>query len=77
MSFCNTTLNAAQTLRVRKGRGTHQGLRDYTLIATLLGTGLRVSEFLAIDVAQYHQRGFGFCRKFSFGTSLAYDLPLR
>jgi site-specific recombinase XerC len=51
-------LNAAQTLRVRKARGTHQGLRDHALVATLLGTGLRVSELLAIDVAQYHERGF-------------------
>jgi integrase/recombinase XerD len=51
-------LNAAQTLRVHKGRGTDQGLRDHALIATLLGTGLRVSELLAIDVGQYHDRGF-------------------
>jgi integrase/recombinase XerD len=51
-------LSAAQTLRARKGRGTNQGLRDHALIATLLGTGLRVSELLAIDVAQYHERGF-------------------
>ena len=51
-------LNAAQTLRVRTGRGTDQGLRDHALIATLLGTGLRVSELLTIDVDQYDQRGF-------------------
>src|SRR5882724_2731416 len=51
-------LNAAQTLRVRKGRGTNQGLRDHALIATFLGTGLRVSELLAIDVDHYDQRGF-------------------
>ena len=51
-------LTAAQTLRARKARGTHQGLRDHALVATLLGTGLRVSELLAIDVTQYHQRGF-------------------
>jgi integrase/recombinase XerD len=51
-------LTAAQTLRVRTGRGTDQGLRDHALIATLLGTGLRVSELLAIDVAQYNERGF-------------------
>jgi integrase/recombinase XerD len=42
----------------RKTRGTQQGVRDHALMATLLGTGLRVSELLAIDVAQYHQRGF-------------------
>jgi integrase/recombinase XerD len=51
-------LTAAQTLRARKSRGTAQGLRDHALIATLLGTGLRVSELLAINVVQYHQRGF-------------------
>ena len=51
-------LSAAQTLRVRKARGTDQGLRDHALIATLLGTGLRVSELLAIDVDQYDRRGF-------------------
>jgi integrase/recombinase XerD len=51
-------LNAAQTLRVRQGRGTDQGLRDHALIAALLGTDLRISELLAIDVAPYHQRGF-------------------
>jgi site-specific recombinase XerD len=49
---------AAQTLRVRTGRGTDQGQRDHALIATLLGTGLRVSELLAIDITQYNQRGF-------------------
>jgi integrase/recombinase XerD len=43
---------------VRTGRGTNQGLRDHALIATLLGTGLRVSELLTIDVDQYDQRGF-------------------
>jgi site-specific recombinase XerD len=51
-------LNAAQTLRARRGRGTHQGCRDHALIATLLGTGLRVSELLALDIDQYDARGF-------------------
>jgi integrase/recombinase XerD len=51
-------LTAAQTLRARKRRGTDQGLRDHALIAALLGTGLRVSELLALDVAQYNERGF-------------------
>jgi hypothetical protein len=51
-------LNAAQTLRMRKGWGSDQGLRNHALTATLLGTGLRVSGLLAIDVAQYNQRGF-------------------
>jgi integrase/recombinase XerD len=50
-------LTAAQTMRVRKARGTDQGLRDHAFIATLLGTGLRGSELLAIDIAQYNQRG--------------------
>jgi site-specific recombinase XerD len=50
-------LTAAQTLRVRTGRGTDQGLRDQALIATLLGTGLRVSELLGVDLAQYNGRG--------------------
>jgi len=45
-------LTAAQTLRIRKGRRTDQGLRDHALIAALLGTGLRVSELLALVVAQ-------------------------
>ena len=51
-------LNAAQALRTRKSRGTAQGLRDQALVATLLGTGLRISELLGIDVAQYTGRGF-------------------
>jgi integrase/recombinase XerD len=51
-------LGAAQALRTRTGRGTAQGIRDHAFLATLLGTGLRVRELLAIDVAQYNQRGF-------------------
>ena len=51
-------LTAAQTLRACKSRGTAQGLRDHALLASLLGTGLRASELLAIDIAQYNQRGF-------------------
>ena len=35
-----------------------EGLRDHALIVTLLGTGLRVSELLAIDIVQYNERGF-------------------
>jgi integrase/recombinase XerD len=50
-------LTAAQTLRVRRGRGTDQGLLDQALIATLLGTGLCVSELLGVDLAQYNSRG--------------------
>jgi integrase/recombinase XerD len=51
-------LTAAQTLRVRKGRGTPQGVRDHALVAALLGTGLRISELLGMDLAQYTGRGF-------------------
>jgi integrase/recombinase XerD len=51
-------LDAAQTLRLHKGRGTNQGLRNHALVATLLGTGLRISELLALDRCQYMGRGF-------------------
>ena len=51
-------LNAAKTLRLRKGRGTDQSLRNHALLATLLGTGLRVSELLALDRTQVSGRGF-------------------
>jgi integrase/recombinase XerD len=51
-------LAAAQTLRIRPGRGTDQGLRDHAAIAVLLGCGLRVSELLNLDVSQYTGRGF-------------------
>jgi site-specific recombinase XerD len=51
-------LAAAQTLRVRKARGTDQGVRDHALVATLLATGLRISELLGMALAQYTGRGF-------------------
>jgi integrase/recombinase XerD len=51
-------LAAAQTLRVRPGRGTDQGLRDHAAIAVLLGSGLRVSELLNLNCGQYSGRGF-------------------
>jgi site-specific recombinase XerD len=51
-------LAAAQTLRLHRGRGTDQGLCDHALIATLLGTGLRVSELLALECDQYNGRAF-------------------
>jgi len=51
-------LSAAQTLRVRPGRGTNQGLRDHAAIAVLLGSGLRVSELLGLRREQYTGRGF-------------------
>ena len=51
-------LAAAQTLRVRPGRGTNQSLRDHAAIAVLLGSGLRVSELLGLKREQYTGRGF-------------------
>ncbi len=51
-------LAAAQTLRVRPGRGTDQGLRDHAAIAVLLGCGLRISELLNLNVDQCTGRGF-------------------
>src|SRR5262245_64029139 len=51
-------LNAVQTLRVRRGTGTDQGLRNHALLAALLGSGLRVSEILNLDRDQYTGRGF-------------------
>lgn len=66
-------LGAAQTLRVRPGPGTDQGLRNHALLAVLLGSGLRVSEVLHLDRDQYTGKGFervavkdggGLCRKF-------------
>jgi integrase/recombinase XerD len=51
-------LSAAQTLRLRPGRGTNQGLRDHAAIAVLLGSGLRVSELLGLRREQYTGRGF-------------------
>lgn len=51
-------LGAAQTLRIRPGRGTNQGLRDHAAIAVLLGSGLRVSELLSLKREQYTGRGF-------------------
>ena len=46
-------LNAVQTLRVRRGPGTDQGLRNHALLAVLLGSGLRVSEVLHLERDQY------------------------
>lgn len=50
-------LSAAQTLRLRPGRGTNQGLRDHAAIVVLLGSGLRVSELLGLKREQYTGRG--------------------
>ena len=49
---------AAQTLRMRPGHGTNQGLRNHALLAVLLGSGLRVSEALSLDRDQYTDKGF-------------------
>jgi integrase/recombinase XerD len=46
-------LGAAQRLRLHPGTGTDQGLRNHALLAVLLGSGLRVSEVLHLDRAQY------------------------
>jgi integrase/recombinase XerD len=51
-------LNAVQTLRVRRGPGTDQGLRNHALFAALLGSGLRVSEVLHLERDQYTGKGF-------------------
>ena len=51
-------LNAVQTLRVRRGTGTDQGVRNHALLAALLGSGLRVSEVLNLDKDQYTGKGF-------------------
>jgi site-specific recombinase XerD len=46
-------LNAVQTMRVRRGPGTDQGVRNHALLAALLGSGLRVSEILNLERDQY------------------------
>ena len=51
-------LNAVQTLRVRRGTGTDQGLRNHALLAALLGSGLRVSEMVHLERDQYTGKGF-------------------
>ena len=51
-------LNAAQSLRSRKQRGTDQGRRNHALLAVLLGSGLRISEVLGLRRSQYTGKGF-------------------
>lgn len=45
-------------MQMQKGRGVHQGVRDHAVIAALLGTGLRVSELLGLDMDQWDGQGF-------------------
>jgi integrase/recombinase XerD len=51
-------LNPAQTRRVRPGPGTEQGLSNHSLLAVLLGSGLRISEVLQLDRDQSTEKGF-------------------
>ena len=51
-------LSAVQKLRVHRGPGTDQGLRNHALFAVLLGSGLRVSEVLHLELDQYTGKGF-------------------
>jgi integrase/recombinase XerD len=51
-------LSAARALQVQKGRGINQGVRDHAAIAALLGTGLRVSELLGLDLDQWDESAF-------------------
>src|SRR5262244_3057944 len=46
-------LSAARALQMNPGRGVNPGVRDYAVIAALLGTGLRVSELLGLDREQW------------------------
>ena len=48
----------ADAARAWPGHGTNQGLRNHALLAVLLGSGLRVSEALGLDRAQYTSKGF-------------------
>jgi integrase/recombinase XerD len=69
-------LAAAQTLRVRPGRGTDQGLRDHAAIAVLLGSGLRVSELLSLDCHQY-TGGRGFKKVIAKGGRIRDFIPVK
>ncbi len=52
-------LAAAQTLSKGAGRsGTKQGSRDFALVHSLLGSGLRISELLRLELDQYDGGGF-------------------
>ena len=49
---------AAERLRERKQRGPHQGTRNFALVQGLLGTGLRISELLSVDIEDWNGKGF-------------------
>lgn len=68
-------LAAAQTFRVRPGRGTNQALRDHAAIAVLLGSGLRVSELLGVRRDQYIGRGLR--RVISKGGRIREFVPIK
>lgn len=52
-------LSAARALQTQTGRrGINQGVRDYAIICVLLRSGLRISELLGVDLAQWNGRGF-------------------
>jgi integrase/recombinase XerD len=51
-------LSAARALQATPGRGVNQGVRNYAVIAALLGTGLRVSELLGLDLDQWDGHAF-------------------
>ena len=50
--------NAARKMKTLPHPGTHQGERDFAFLAALAGSGLRVSEVRALDVAQWDGRAF-------------------
>ncbi|MFZ0889028.1 MAG: tyrosine-type recombinase/integrase [Candidatus Binataceae bacterium] len=68
-------LAAAQTLRLRHGRGTNQALRDHAAIAVLLGSGLRISELLSLTRDQYTGRGFS--RVIAKGGRIRDSVPVK
>ena len=50
-------LAAARALQTVPGRGINQGVRDYSIMSVLLGTGLRVSELLGVEFDQWNGQG--------------------
>ena len=51
-------VSAARALLTSPGRDVNQGVGDYTIIAVLLETGLRISELLGLDLDQWNGQGF-------------------